>query len=348
MEKWTTDLFISKSKEIHGDKYDYSQVVYVNYDTKVKIILDGIVYEQTPHKHLMGRCPEKNTARKTTEQFITEAREKWGDKYDYSLVEYKNALSKIKIIYNDKVYEQVATSHLRYAPENNKSDTDNFIELATNIHGDRYDYSLVEYINANSKVKIIHKNKIYEQTPTTHLSGARPENIHLSIRKTTETFIRESVLVHSSKYDYSKVEYFKSQIKVIILCPIHGEFKQTPLSHIRGYGCPHCSESRGEKTIAKYLKDNHIPFIRQKKFTTCRNVFELPFDFWIPSKKVLIEYDGEQHFKANEHFGGQQAFANLKANDAIKTSWCLQNNIELIRISYYEADKIPMILDMSL
>ena len=348
MEKWTTDLFISKAKEIHGDKYDYSQVVYVNYDTKVKIVLNGIIYEQSPHKHLMGRCPEKNTARKTTQEFIAEAREKWGDKYDYSLVEYKNALSKIKIIYDDKVYEQVAISHLKYAPENNKSDTQKFIEDSIKVHGNKYDYSLVEYIGAKTKVKIVFKNKIYEQVPTLHLNGYEPENIHLAVRKTTETFIREASLIHSNKFDYSKVNYTISQAKVIIICPIHGEFEQRPNSHLMGNGCPHCSESRGEKTIAKYLKDNKIPFVRQKKFTTCRNVFELPFDFWIPSKKILIEYDGEQHFKANEHFGGQQAFDNLKANDAIKSNWCIQNNIELIRISYYEADKIPMILDMSL
>ncbi len=349
-EKWTTEFFISKAKEIHGDdKYDYSQVVYVNYDTKVKIVLDGIIYEQSPHKHIMGRCPEKNTLRKTTEQFISEAHSIWGDKYNYSMVDYKGADRKVKIILNNIIFEQRAISHLRgLAPECNKSNTEKFIENSRRVHGLKYNYSLVEYKSAKSKVKIVYKNKVFEQSPTLHLSGYEPENINLAVRKTNEKFIQEASLIHSNKFDYSKTKYVRNQVKVVIICPVHGEFTQRPLSHLQGNGCNSCNESRGEKIVSKYLKDNRIPFVRQKKFTTCRNVFELPFDFWIPSKKVLIEYDGEQHFKANEYFGGQQAFVNLKANDAIKSNWCIQNNIELVRISYHEIHEICMILDLSL
>lgn len=341
--------FIEKATRVHGNKYDYSIVEYINLTTKVKIILDGVIYEQTPAKHLLGRCPEKNTLRKTNEQFIEEACIIHGDKYDYSLVEYTGALDKVKILYLGKVYEQAAISHLRgIRPELCKSDTINFIDLAKEVHGDRYDYSLVDYKNAKSKVKIIFQNKIYEQRPTVHLSGAKPENINLAIRKTTEQFIIESNLIHNDKYDYTKTTYTKNQVKVIIICPTHGEFLQRPLMHVQGQGCPNCNESHGEKIVAKYLKDKKIPYTRQKKFKTCRNTFELPFDFWIPSKEMLIEFDGKQHFEPNDHFGGIDAFNNLKSNDVIKNNWAIENNVELLRIAYYDIDKIPMILDMNL
>ena len=107
----TTEEFISKSKEIHGDKYDYSLVVYYNNSTPVKIIYGGVVYEQLPQNHLKGfKC--ENNKKMTKEEFISKSREIHGDKYDYSLIDFKNVRCKIKIIKNDIIYEQLAYAHL--------------------------------------------------------------------------------------------------------------------------------------------------------------------------------------------------------------------------------------------
>jgi hypothetical protein len=100
-ERKTTEQFIKKAKEVHGDKYDYSKVEYVNNETKVCIICPKHgEFWQKPSNHLQGKgCLDCcGSRKKTTEQFITEAREKHGDKYDYSKVEYVNGKTKVCII----------------------------------------------------------------------------------------------------------------------------------------------------------------------------------------------------------------------------------------------------------
>lgn len=340
----TKQEFLEKAREKHGYKYKYPNLSNkVLSNQVIDIEYNGEIYQQRVVKHiLLGRCPEKNTPSKTTEEFIAEAIEVWGNKYDYSLVEYKNSLTKIKIIYDGVIFEQTASSHLRYAPEL-RMNRDYFIKLSKDKWGNKYDYSLVNYEHCKSKVKImfVETGEIFEQTPFNHLIYA-PESILK--KKTTEQFINEANKVHDFKYSYDKSNYISNQTKITITCPVHGDFEQRPLSHLRGMGCSSCNESRGEKEIAKFLNKYKINFERQKKFHDCRNVFELPFDFYIPSKRTCIEFDGKQHYQPMEFFGGVKAYESLKINDKIKNDYCEDNYINLIRIRYDQVDDIYQIL----
>lgn len=106
--------FLEKARNIHGYKYNYLNLSdKITLNDKIEVEYNGEIYNQSVSKHLMGRCPEKNIKRKTTEEFISEAKQIWGDKYDYSLTEYTGALNNIKVIYNGIVYEQRASSHLQ-------------------------------------------------------------------------------------------------------------------------------------------------------------------------------------------------------------------------------------------
>jgi len=344
----TKQEFLDRARDKHGYKYQYPNLSDKVLSTDdIDIVYNGVLYKQKVVKHItLGRCPEKNTPTKTNEEFIKEAEEVWGKgKYDYSITEYKGALKPIKIIYDGVIFEQRAVSHLISAPELNMN-IDWFIKRAQDKWGkDRYDYSLVDYKNSNKKVKIIYNKtgEIFEQTPHRHLNGA-PENIRLSIRKTTEQFIKESNEVHDFKFSYDKTNYVKNQIKVIITCPVHGDFNQNPLSHLQGNGCPSCNESRGEKEIAKYLDKNEISYYRQHKFDDCKNIFQLPFDFYLPKYRVVIEFDGIQHYEPLNFFGGVEYFEKLKNNDKIKNDYCEDNYINLIRIRYNQIDDIYRIL----
>lgn len=342
----TKQEFLERAREKHGYKYQYPNLSdKVLSSDDIDIIYDGVLYKQRVVKHiLLGRCPEKNTPIKTTEEFIKESQKVWGNKYDYSLTEYTGALKTIKVIYDGVIFEQIASSHLRYAPEL-QMNRDSFIKRAQNKWGDKYDYSLVDYKHCKSKIKIIYNKtgEVFDQDPCLHLSRA-PERIKLTVRKTTEQFINESNQVHDFKYSYDKTEYIKNQIKVIITCPVHGDFEQRPLSHLQGSGCPYCNESKGEKKIVKFLNKHNINYERQKKFNNCRNVFELPFDFYIPSKRTCIEFDGKQHYQPMEFFGGVKAYESLKINDKIKSEYCEDNYIELIRIRYDQIEKVDNIL----
>jgi hypothetical protein len=342
----TKEDFLIRARESHGYKYNYPNLSEKILSTDdIDIEYNGIIYKQKVVKHiLLGRCPEKNTPTKTTDQFISEARLIWSDKYDYSLVEYKGALKKVKIIYKGVIFDQVAVSHLKGQCCEKNLNQENFILKSKEKHGNRYDYSLVEFKNGNLPVLIGYKGVYYTQKPYYHLSGNRPENIKLAIKKTNRQFINESNQVHDFKYNYDKVDYISNQTKVIITCPIHGDFQQRPLSHIQGNGCPNCNESRGEKEIAKYLDKNEISYYRQHKFLECKNVFQLPFDFYLPKYRIAIEFDGKQHYEPMEFFGGVESYNRLKINDKIKSDYCEDNYIDLVRIRYDQIDRITEIL----
>lgn len=130
-----------------------------------------------------------------------------------------------------------------------KITTEEFIEKAKEIHSDKYDYSKVSYVSAKTKVCIIcKKHGEFWQRANHHLEGRGcPECGRVSQwvkrnKMTTEEFIRKVKTIHNNKYDYSKVNYINSHVKVCIICPEHGEFWQEANSHIKGYGCPICGK----------------------------------------------------------------------------------------------------------
>ena len=342
--------FIKKSKLIHDDKYGYSEVKYFGILNKVRIIcpIHG-EFEQTPHHHLHRKqgCPKCSylsvsiKTRKSENIFINEAKLIHNNKYNYSKVEYKNSKTKVKIICPiHGVFEQTPDNHLNgqtcgKCNGKNKT-TDEFIAEAKLIHGNKYDYSEVEYKNSKTKVKIIClEHGEFQQTPNAHIKLNQGCPKCRGKNKTTDEFIAEAKLIHGNKYDYSEVEYKNSKTKVKIICLEHGEFQQTPNMHLRNTGCPICRESKGEAKIRKFLNENNIKYIQEYSFNNCKNVFVLPFDFYLPEYNTCVEYDGIQHYKPINHFGGEKAFNITKQNDLIKTNYCNYNMISLIRIPYY-------------
>lgn len=129
--------------------------------------------------------------------------------------------------------------------------------------------------------------------------------------------------------------YIDQYTKIKYVCKICGhEGESLPNNLLRGGGCPECKMSNGEKKILKYLQDNTIKFKPQYTFTDCRNILPLPFDFYLPEFNICIEYDGEQHFRPVDFFGGEEGLEERQRNDIIKTQYCQNNNIRLCRIRY--------------
>lgn len=266
-----THEFIVRSKTIHGDKYDYSKVVYKNNLTKVCIICpEHGEFEQTPKRHLRRQgCPEcgklKKGVRVTTEEFIEKATQVHGDKYDYSQVQYIDSETKVKIICPiHGEFWQTPHNHLQgqgcikcggklcFSKED-------FISLAETKHGNKYDYSQVEYVNTSTKVCIIcPEHGEFWQTPNDHLNGKGcPEcGKESSIKKRTltkEEFIERSCKIHNNKFSYENVVYTNMMTPVYITCPEHGVFLQKPVVHIQGYGCPKCS-GKHHYTTEEYVE----------------------------------------------------------------------------------------------
>lgn len=207
---------------------------------------------------------------KTGSNFIQKAQAVHGNKYNYSMVEYTTNKNKVHIICPEHGgFWQRPYSHLRGVGcpicgrlKANKAETDTrdiFIQKAKLVHGDKYDYGKVEYINSQTKVTIIcPEHGEFIQAPAMHLSGnGCPKCGRIYARKantfSADTFIAKAKKVHGTTYDYSKVQYVNSRTKVILVCPEHGEFLQAPHKHLLGQGCPKCGFLNA---IAKRGKQN--------------------------------------------------------------------------------------------
>ena len=185
------------------------------------------------------------------DKFIEKAQKRHGNKYDYSKVEYRGSKEKVCIICpKHGEFWQYPQDHVRgnncplCANENRGSKQrltkDEFIKKAQEVHGNKYDYSKVNYKNINTKITIICPiHGEFEQIGMNHILGQGcPKCVGKGLNR--DEIIEKFVFVHGNKYDYSKVVYNGMHNKVVIICPEHGEFKQTPTKHILGQGCRKC------------------------------------------------------------------------------------------------------------
>lgn len=180
--KLTQEEFLEKAQVIHGDKYDYTDTIYIGYGKKLKIKCrkcGNIFFQQTNH-HLRGiGCPHcAGNIRSTKEAFIEKARKIHGDKYNYDKVEYVNQYTDVIIICPiHREFIQRPNSHLnkKGCPKcaDRRLTTEEFIRRAKEVHGEKYDYSVTEYINKRTKVKIRCKKcgNIFEAFPNNHVGG---------------------------------------------------------------------------------------------------------------------------------------------------------------------------------
>jgi hypothetical protein len=236
-----------------------------------------------------------------------------------------------------------------------------FIFKAKQIHGDKYDYSKTKYNGSHNPVTInCLRHGKFTQSALSHIYTGRGcpicgrEKCELAWKYTQEEFLHRSNQVHGKIYDYSKANYKHNNIKIEIICPKHGSFFPTPNNFLNNKsGCPSCNTSVGEELISKTLQNKNLQFDYQKRFPTCRskNNRMLSFDFYIPSHNLLIEYDGEHHFKPC-YFNGYKTSQNdleiIRERDKIKTKWTKNNGVHLLRIPYWKLKNIEIILNKHL
>jgi very-short-patch-repair endonuclease len=295
----------------------------------------------------------------TLNEFVYRSNTIHKNKYDYSKSVYVNSITKTIIICpKHGEFLQIPNRHMRDdgCPEchidNVYSNTPKFIENANKIHNNKYDYSQVNYTNKRTKVKIVcFRHGIFLQMPCYHLKGQGCQKCQVENNTlTTKEFIRRSKKLHGNRYNYSKVIYKNSHVKVLIRCLIHGSFYQTPTSHLSSAGCPKCNFSHGEGKILNFLENSRIGYLPQKMFNDCRNPKTnkmLKFDFFLPTKNTIIEYDGEQHFQTGyvgKHKITSKEFSDIKYRDRIKTKYAKNKGINLIRIKYVEIGNIKNLL----
>jgi len=208
-------------------------------------------------------------SKKTTEQFINDAQKIHGYEYDYSRVDYKHNKSKVILTHIKCGFEfpQYPADHLNGSgcPKcsgNTLKTTEQFINDAKKVHGDKYDYSKVDYKNTHSNVILKHIKCGFEfpQMPSTHLRGSGCPNCSIinngkRCLKTDEQFITDAKNIHGYEYDYSQVEYNGAFSNVTLTHICGFEFEQTPHNHLAGQGCPKCCNKNYSKACINWLED---------------------------------------------------------------------------------------------
>lgn len=221
-----------------------------------------------------------------------------------------------------------------------------FESRARSIHGDKYDYSKFEYTGThNQSIVICKEHGEFKVTPNEHLYGKNgcPICANIARRKFLDSlkstdWKEKATEVHDGKYDYSKFEYINTKTKSIIICPIHGEFLKDMAHHInRKQGCPICAKERngsiGEITIRNFLIENNIKFTEQFIIKGNDYLKNKPYDFYLEDLNLIIEFQGEQHFKT-KWFMDEEDLLLRQEIDRNKKELAISNNYKYISIKY--------------
>jgi len=306
MAKWerlNTQKFIERAKTVHGNTYDYSEIVYVKSTVKVKVKCNkcGHKWKILPHNHLKGNGCKK--------------------------CQYK------------KLSQNQSQGH------------ENFVAAAKKVHGDKYEYvGMYKNVHAPVRIKCNICGDIFKQRASSHLSGCGckkcqyrclPQNLPMLV----SVFEDRCRILHDDRYEYYG-DYRGNRVKIKIRCKKHDYvFMQLAGAHLyHEQGCPKCDASKGELKIEKFLQVNGFQYEAEKKFQGCINKLELSFDFYLSERNLCIEYDGEQHYRPIACFGGRGYLQKVKHHDEIKSKFCADNKIRLLRIPFFEYNHIEEIL----
>jgi very-short-patch-repair endonuclease len=231
-----------------------------------------------------------------------------------------------------------------------KINTVEFIKRCVDAHGNRYDYVNLVYITSHVKVEVVCRvHGSFWQRPSDHRRGFGCPSCSNKKPHTLETFIEKAENIHSKRYDYSKVDFQTIDCRMTVICRIHGSFIVKARDHIHGSktGCPTCCLSKGEVAIADTLSQLKIEYVSQKVFSGIK----ARFDFYLPQYNMCIEFDGAQHFYSRHtrhHFSETEKvdeFKKIQQRDQNKNTYCLNNDILLLRISYLQLHTIKSILN---
>ena len=230
----------------------------------------------------------------------------------------------------------------------NKDKKLNYNEVKSYVESQGYELISEEYINCDTKLIM--------KCPRGHKCAISWSNFRSGKRcricRQIESSNRQKLsyknvkeYIESQGYELISDNYINNREKILLKCPEGHEFYVRLDLFKVGTRCPQCNvKSHGQKEIENILNKYNIDFNIEYKFDKCRFKYALPFDFYLSDYNICIEFDGRQHYEIVKHFGGLNGFIETKIRDTVKTEYCKNNNIKLIRIPYWNIDNIEEIL----
>jgi hypothetical protein len=366
----TTEGFIVSAREIHGDKYDYTQVDYLNNHTSVRIVCTqhGPFYQSwQSHISRAAGCPGCLLKYSTTEAFVRDAQHVHGARYSYTDVVYVDTNTPVLVrCLQHGPFPVTPTNHIRNSsgcPEcsGRRMNTEMFrTKLYQRFPDFPHSLEKFDYVRAAKKATFVCRDHgDYQATPNMVLCGKGGCPKCVGQHKTTEEFLAELSLKQPqlcSLYDYTETSYQDTAHKIIVACSKHGQFKLLPSNHLRGQGCPKCNVSTGQLKVRLLLESFGINFEEEVTFPDLRGPQGklYRFDFYLPDHVTVIEYDGLQHFQPVKWSSSwtdvqaQRELETIQLRDKIKTQYCLDHNIRLIRIAHDQDVQGRLTLELSL
>lgn len=354
---------VDRFKKVHGNKYCYDFVNYINSKTKVKIICPTHgEFLQLPYHHLKGSgcklCGMEKSHKKQKTSFkklINQFNEIHNHKYNYSKVSYINNNTKICITcpkHGD--FTQTPKNHKKgkgcpkcgkeSAWKDRKIDTNTATRELKKVHGDKYDYSKVNYVKGNKIQIICQEHGSFYQDYYSHKGGAgcpecsRKQSVEKRKAK-EEVFFEKCNKIHDSFYNYQNSEYTLAKNDIYVECPIHGGFYQNSWYHSHGSNCPSCAgqSSSLERFIESFLNKNNISFTNRDK-TLLRDIGKRgrELDFYLKDYNLAIECNG---LYWHSELAGKDKNYHLE-----KLDHCNERGIKLINILENEIKLKPKIV----
>lgn len=363
-QRFNKEVFIKRATALWNGKYDYTKVNWIDCNTPVTITCkEHGDFQQTVSNHLKGQCgclqcrgkSKDFKVIRTFEDFKEKAIELFGNKFDFSKVDWQGSRKKITIICPEHGEFQVwpyqflhnkfgcpqCNDGLKYTPEQ-------FISVCKERHPE-YDYSKTNYTGVLNKVTVTcQKHGDFEVTPTTILNGnGCPECNRERLLLSTDEYISRANKVHNNFYDYTNSKYDGWENKITIRCPKHGDFTISAGNHLHGQGCPICTQedqkvSVGEEWICNYLNKHNLTYTRQYQLflsEKARNSNIVLIDFAVPfnGRTYLLEYNGKQHYEyVKWFFPTVEDFEKQLRRDKVLREHCKKcsDKYELIEFRY--------------
>lgn len=368
-KRLTKEEFIERAMLVHGDKYDYSKVNYVDAHTKVCITCqEHGDFWQMPYSHLNGKgcaiCGREKTVncnRLSQDVVIEKMIATHGNFYNYSKFVYVDMHTKCVItcpIHGDflqSAHEHISGQGCPICSGKQKWTEEMFLGMAHEKFGSKFIYHH-NFVCSNTITKItcpIHGD--FYTSPRNHLRSSfgcpKCAYDHFAKKQTysLDLFIQKAKNKWGDTYDYSMINesnYINTKNKVPIICHKHGLFWQNPNNHLNGHGCPHCKRSLGEDKVALFLDTHKIKYETQYIFNNnnilCTNNY-FRVDFYLPENNTIIEYNGQQHYKEVLVFS-ERTLEQQQERDYALRQYCKESNINLIEIPYWDYDNIDCIL----
>ena len=376
-KRLTQQDFIERAIKAHGTYYNLNQAHYITqYDHVTIECPNHGKFSVMPYNFWRGGgCPECSKIkagqdrRKKPNDFLAECKKVHGNQYDLSGVNYVTAKHHIKpSCHKHGTFSILPNNFLRGTgcPQchlersiktlNLSAKIADIVSRFKDVHGSEYNYSEVKYKRIDKPVTIIcQTHGRFEQKPSTHLDGKGCPECGKLGRAKAQLLLPSDVIqrfrhLHGSRFDYSNFEYKSFRSKSEIICLEHGPFLMDAQAHLEGKGCPVCSESKGERFIEQWLKEKKITFIRE--YSVLLNPTDplrkrVRFDFFIPDRELLIEFDGEHHFRTVRFNGmsenaARTAHEGTKKRDAAKAKWAKARRLTLVRLSSLKDIRIKM------